>query len=63
MINEKDKTIAIEWCIEDVQSVREDLTDAQAWEVLKAVEQRHNAELGINWAYIEAVADDLYPEI
>lgn len=63
MINSKDKTIAIEWCIEDVQSVREDLTDDQAWEVLKAVEQLHNAELGINWAYIEAVADDLYPEI
>jgi hypothetical protein len=60
MIDEKTKTIAIEWGIEDVQSVREDLNDEQAWEVLKQVERRHDAEIGINWDYIAAVADDLY---
>lgn len=62
MINEKTKTIAIEWGIEDVQNVREDLTDAQAWQVLKAVESRHDAEIGINWDYLAAVADDIFPE-
>lgn len=63
MIDHKAKTISIEWCIEDVQSVREDLNDQQAWEVLLAVWGRHDAEIGINWGYIEAVADDLYPEV
>ena len=62
MIDHKAKTISIEWCIEDVQNVREDLNDQQAWEVLLAVWGRHDAEIGINWDYIEAVADDLYPE-
>lgn len=55
-------SIAIEWCIEDVQSVRTDLSDEHALEVLRAVDDRHDAEIGINWDYIEAVADDLFPE-
>ena len=59
---DKRTSIAIDWFIEDVQSVREDLTDEQALVVLRAVEDRHNAEIGINWDYIEAVADDIYPE-
>ena len=62
MIDEKTKTIAIEWCIDDVWEMRPDLTSDQAWEVLKAIVDRHDANIGINWEYIEAVADDLYPE-
>jgi hypothetical protein len=62
MIDHKTKTIAIEWCVDDVLNVRDDLTEDQAWDVLQAVVSRHNAEIGINWEYIAAVADDLYPE-
>lgn len=62
MIDNEERTIAIEWSTDDVLEVREDLTSDQAWEVLKAVYQRHDANIGINWEYIEAVADDLYPE-
>lgn len=62
MIDNEERTIAIEWSTDDVLEVREDLTSDQAWEVLKAVYQRHDANIGINWEYIEAVADDLFPE-
>lgn len=54
-------TIAIVWCIEDVQSVREDLDDEQAAHVLATCEARHDADVGINWEFIGAVADSLYP--
>lgn len=63
MIDNEERTIAIEWSTDDVLEVREDLTSDQAWEVLKAVYQRHDANIGINWEHIEAVADDLYPEV
>ena len=62
MIDYKTKTIAIEWCIDDVQNVRPYLTDEQAWEVLKAIVDRHDANIGVNWDYIEAVADDMFDE-
>jgi len=58
----KHRMIGIVWCIEDVQEVRPDLTDDQAWEVLQAVERRHDAEIGINWLTLEIFADDLFPE-
>ena len=62
MIDNEERTIAIEWSTDDVLEVREDLTSDQAWEVLQAIYQRHDANIGINWDYIQAVADDLYPE-
>lgn len=52
--------ISIVWSIEDVQGVRPDLTDEQAAKVLEAVEARHDANIGINWDFIEATADSLY---
>ncbi len=61
-INEENKTIAITWNIEDVQSVRADLTDDQAWEVLCLVDDTHDANLGINWGLLEVAAANLYPE-
>ena len=48
--------------IEDVQSVRPDLTDEQASLVLRHLEKNHDATIGINWDTIEAVADYLFPE-
>ena len=62
MLDEKTKTVAIEWGVEDVQSERPDLNDEQSWEVLKAVIDRHDANIGVNWEFIGAVADDMFPE-
>ena len=53
--------IAIFWNIEDVQSVRSDLTDHQASEVLKYLKENHDADIGINWDTIEVQADILFP--
>ena len=57
----KRRQIAFIWSIGDVQQVRPDLTDVQAWEVLQEVERIHDAEIGINWECIEIVAADLFP--
>ena len=53
--------IAIYWHIEDIQSIRSDLTDEQAYIVLQHLKENHDANLGINWEVIEIVADILYP--
>lgn len=55
-------SIAVEWCVEDVQSIRPDLTDEQAGAVLQAADRCHNAEVGINWDVLRFHADDLFPE-
>jgi hypothetical protein len=54
------RQIAGIWHIEDVQSVRPDLTDDQAWQVLQAVRRNHDASLGINWDVLECNADILF---
>ena len=54
--------IADIWCIEDVKSVRPDLTDGQCMQVLELCERRHDAEIGINWLVIGCHADDLFPK-
>ena len=55
-------SIAVEWCVEDIQSFRPDLTDKQAGEVLQAADRCHNAEVGINWDVLRFHADGLFPE-
>lgn len=47
-------TITISWHILDVQNVRPDLTDAQARDVLEALERNHDASIGVNWDVIDA---------
>jgi hypothetical protein len=56
------RQIAAIWCIEDVQHVRPDLTDEQAWQVLRDVDRHHDAELGINWTTLECMAGMLFAE-
>jgi hypothetical protein len=56
----RQREIAIVWGIEDVQSVRPDLSEDQAWEVLKFAQRGHDASLGINWEWLEASAEALY---
>ena len=52
--------VAIGWVIEDVQSVRPDLTDDQARQVLQAVERNHDATIGINWDVLDYHAETLF---
>lgn len=56
------KQVAAIWSIEDVQQVRPDLTDDQAWEVLERVGDKHDAEYGISWTTLECVAEDLFDD-
>lgn len=53
--------LADDWHIEDVQSVRPDLNEAQAADVLEAVADNFDASLGISWFTIEFWADELFP--
>jgi len=54
-------TVMFTWTIEDVQGVREDLNDEQAFEVLEECESNHDADVGMNWDTIEIVADQMFP--
>jgi hypothetical protein len=58
----KHHSIAAIWCIEDVQGIRPDLSNEEAWDVLQDVDDHHDAEWGISWTTLETVADDLYPK-
>jgi hypothetical protein len=53
--------VAVIWSIEDVQTGRPDLSDAQAWEVLVRCRDEHSSEYGITWQYLEDVADGMFP--
>ena len=54
------KQIAVIWGVEDVQEVRPDLTDEQAWEVLQQTDRKHDATLGINWDTLECISEMLF---
>jgi hypothetical protein len=56
------RQVAVIWCIEDVQGVRPDLGDDQAWTVLQQCRKVHDCEFGFTWLLIETVADDLFPK-
>jgi len=56
----KHQQIAAIWGIEDVQSIRPDLSEEQAWEVLQQVDRHKDAELGITWLTLEMAAEDLF---
>ena len=58
----KRRQVAVIWSVEDVQSVRADLTDEQSWEVLKQCRDVHDCEIGFSWLLIETVAEDMFPE-
>ena len=52
--------ITIKWHVDDVLSVRPDLTKDQAREVLYELDHSHDASLGINWEVIEIVAENMF---
>lgn len=53
--------IRIAWHIEDVAEIRPDLSVEQSREVLAAVREEHDAEIGVNWDVIRYHADELFP--
>jgi hypothetical protein len=54
------RQIAHIWSTEDVQSVRPDLSEEQAWDVLQNVDHHKDAELGITWLTLEMTAEHLF---
>ncbi|MGE3999014.1 MAG: hypothetical protein AB7I48_02265 [Planctomycetaceae bacterium] len=54
------RQIAAIWSIEDVQSVRPDLTEEQCWQVLQAAYRYHDATIGINWDVLSCHAEMLF---
>lgn len=55
------RSIEIVWSTEDVQEVRPDLDESQAYEVLIAAKKNHDSTTGINWDVLEGWADYLFP--
>lgn len=56
----ENRQIAHIWGIDDVQTIRPDLDDDQAWQVLQAVERCLNSEYGVSWQTIKDTAEELY---
>ncbi|NER82106.1 MAG: hypothetical protein F6K42_21610 [Leptolyngbya sp. SIO1D8] len=60
--HDPDKCIALGWGVEDVQSVRPDLDEEQAMEVLEVVDYKHDATIGVNWDTLQFFADGMFPQ-
>ncbi len=58
---EAHKEIAAIWSVADVQRIRSDLNEAQAWEVLQKVDRSHDCNHGITWGTLKSTADDMFP--
>jgi hypothetical protein len=54
------KEVAVYWDVTDVQAVRPDLTEEQAWSVLQDAVRHHDAGIGINWHVLEFHAAERY---
>ena len=53
--------VAVIWSIEDVRSLRPDLDDDQAMDVLEACIDQHDCEYGFTWTFIEDMSYALFP--
>ena len=66
MLNQKpaveERVVGILWSVPDIVERRPDLTDDQAWEVLKKIEDQANCENGITWDTIFDMTEELFPE-
>ena len=51
--------ISINWHVDDVLSVDDTLTEAEARQVLYLLKHNHNAAIGINWDVIEETISEL----
>lgn len=52
--------ITITWHVDDVLSVRPDLTKEQAREVLYELDHNHDANIGISWEVIDIIAEGMF---
>jgi len=59
--DEKTETLIIKWNVEDVQSVRPDLNDGQANDVLYFLAENFDANTGVDWYVIVMAAQQLFP--
>jgi hypothetical protein len=50
------------WDIDDVKTVRPDLTDEQSLEILERVKAKHDAEVGVTWTTLDCWADMLFTQ-
>ena len=55
--------ITIEWHVDDVKSLNENLTNEQCIAVLEQAKKTHDASIGINWDVIKCHVQMLYPDI
>ena len=53
------RQIADIWDIDDVKSLRDDLTDEQAMDVLRLVDKIKDASIGITWDTLEYCLQEL----
>lgn len=60
---DKERAIAAIWQTGDVQTIRPDLDEDQAWEVLQRVDHYCDAEFGITWDIIRQNAEDVFPSL
>ena len=58
----KSKEVQISWSVDDVYSIRPDLTEDQAMEVLQNVKDNHDADLGVCWETLNFWADSMFPK-
>ena len=56
------RQVAVIWSTDDVQDIRPDLSEDQAWQVLRECRRVHDCEVGFTWLLIEIVANDLFPK-
>lgn len=61
-INQNKSKIFVSWAIEDILSIRPDLTDEQAIRVLEHADHKHDACIGISWDVLQIHAEHLFPE-
>ena len=62
IFNEETGTLVVEWNVEDVQELRDDLSDEQACKVLDYISRKFLASILINYDVIDSAADYLFPE-
>ena len=58
----KSRQIAVLWDITDVQSLRPDLSDEQAWVVLQAADGYCDCQICPHWFDFDELAEQLFPE-
>lgn len=56
----EERYIASLWYTSDVQTVRPDLSEEEAFEVLQLMKKRHDCNIGYNWDFVEFCASELF---